>query len=123
MRKSFIFVNFLAVFCASAYGFSSSSYAQSLTSSLYQQGLTDGVTVLNGTDAASFYIRVPADTPIAGARLRLHMAISPGLLKPSVLQVFVNGQPRDQLSIGDVDESAAERTVTIPLSARDLAAH
>ncbi|CAP57473.1 cellulose biosynthesis cyclic di-GMP-binding regulatory protein BcsB [Gluconacetobacter diazotrophicus] len=123
MRKSVIFVNFLAVFCASAHGFSSSSYAQTLTSSLYQQGLTDGVTVLNGTDAASFYIRVPADTPIAGARLRLHMAISPGLLKPSVLQVFVNGQPRDQLSIGDVDESAAERTVTIPLSARDLAAH
>lgn len=94
-----------------------------IESNLAQQGMTDGITILNGTEASQFYFRVPADTLIKSAQLQLHMAIAPELLKPSSLQVFVNDQPRYQLSIGNTDKDTAERSIRIPLSPQDLATH
>ncbi|ARW15310.1 hypothetical protein [Komagataeibacter europaeus] len=89
-------------------------------STLAQQGMTDGISLLDGESPANFYMRVPADMALANAHIGLHLDVAPGLGQNSVLQVFINGLPRVQVPIGDLSDANTDRMVNIPLTVHDL---
>lgn len=89
-------------------------------SSLDQQGMSEGLSILDNSGPESFYLRVPADTALVNPRVKLHLNIAPGLMRESTLQVFINGQPRTQLSIGNLTDTNSDRDIVIPLSGHDL---
>ncbi|MBE7620635.1 hypothetical protein GL297_13555 [Komagataeibacter sp. FXV2] len=104
------------LFCAISAG----TVRAETVSTLGQQGMTDGLSLLDGGSPASFYMRVPADMALANAHIRLHLDVAAGLGQDSFLQVFIEGQPRMQVPIGDLSDANTDRIVNIPLTARDL---
>lgn len=89
-------------------------------STLAQQGLTDGLSIVDDAGSESFYLRVPSDVTLANPSVRLHLEVAPSLLRGSSVQVFINGVPRTQIPIGELAGTATERQVSLPLSPNDL---
>lgn len=90
-------------------------------STLEQQGLINGLSFVDNESPSSFYMHMPADMALANARLTLHLDIAPMLGQNSVLQVFINNIPRTQIAIGELSDANTNRTITLPLTAGDLA--
>ena len=90
---------------------------------LYEQGMTDGISIASNHDAANFYVPLPADTTLSKPQLQLVLNASENLINGSGFSVFINGTPRYHESltpkIGTPPD--ADRIYTIPLSPSDLA--
>lgn len=89
---------------------------------LYEQGMTDGISIASNHDAANFYVRLPTDTTLAKPQLQLVLNASENLIEGSGFSVFINGTPRYQGSLAPKAGTApdADRIYTIPLTSSDL---